>query len=366
MSAPTQAPPQAAAATEPGRVAAVWAFLVRTVRSPVPRRLLAVPVVAFVVMLLVFIVAHLLPGDPVTQMTATNSQITPEQVAQLRRELGLSAPLPVQFGDYLKGIFTGNMGTSLYSGRSVTSLLGAALPVTVELALAAWLIATLVGVVTGMIAAHYKDTWVDGLLRTSATVGFSLPWFVVALLGAIVFGVELNWLPILGRMPNSLNYQPTTGFVLIDAVVQNRYELIWPWFQHLVLPATTLAATTAGYLTRVTRSAFLDARTQPFVRTARMKGLTERAIAVKHVLRNSAVPILTMSGLQLGSLLGGAVITESVFSYPGVGSLLVQAAERRDYFLLQGTALTIGLLFTAVNAAVDLAVLAVDPRLRRD
>lgn len=342
------------------------AALARIVRSPVPRRLLAVPVVAFVVMTLVFVVAHLLPGDPVTQMTATDSQITPQQVAELRAQLGLSSPLPVQYVDYLRGIFTGNWGNSLYDGQSVLSLIGAALPVTVELAVAAWLIATVVGVLTGMIAAHYQGRWPDGLLRIGATVGFSLPWFVVALLGVIIFGVDLGWLPVLGRLPTSLDYQPTTGFVLIDAVVQNRYDLIWPWIQHLILPAATLAATTAGYLTRVTRSAFLDARAQQYVRTARMKGLTERAIAVRHVLRNSSVPILTMSGLQLGSLLGGAVITESVFSYPGLGSLLVQAAERRDYFLLQGAALTIGLLFTAVNAAVDLAVLAVDPRLRHD
>jgi peptide/nickel transport system permease protein len=340
-------------------------LLRRAVGSRVLRRVLVIPVVAFVVTALVFLVAHLLPGDPVTQMTATNNGITPTEVARIRQQLGLSAPLPVQFWDYVKGIFTGNMGSSLYSGRSVTSLLGAALPVTVELAVAASLIATVVGVLTGMVAARFHGTWIDNLIRTGATIGFSLPWFVVALLGIIVFGVELNWLPLLGRLPNSVAYQPTTGFVLIDAVIQNRYDLIWPWLQHLILPATTLAATTAGYLTRVTRAAFLDIRSQPFVRTARMKGLTERAIAVKHLLRNSSVPIMTMGGLQLGSLLGGAVITEAVFSYPGVGSLLVQAADRRDYFLLQGAALAIGLLFTAVNAIVDLAVLSVDPRLRR-
>jgi peptide/nickel transport system permease protein len=340
------------------------AWLRRLAGSLLLRRVLMIPVVAFVVAVLVFVVARLLPGDPVRQMTATDSSITPAQVAQLRRQLGLSAPMPVQFWDYLKGIFTGNMGVSIYSGRPVSSLLGAALPVTVELAVSAAILATLMGIVTGMVAARFQGSWIDAGIRTGATIGFSLPWFVVAVVAIIIFGVDLNWLPILGRMPNSIGYQPTTGFVVIDAVLQDRYDLIVPWLQHLVLPATTLAATSAGFMTRVTRAALLDAQSQNFVRTARMKGLTERAITVKHVLRNGAVPILTMGGLQLGGLLGGAVITEAVFSYPGVGSLLVQAAERRDYFLLQGAALVIGVLFTSVNAAVDIAVIVIDPRRR--
>jgi peptide/nickel transport system permease protein len=162
-----------------------------------------------------------------------------------------------------------------------------------------------------------------------------------------------------------MDYQPTTGFVLIDAFAQGRFDLIGPWLQHLALPALTLAATSTGFVCRITREAYLTASEEGFVRTARMKGLPERGIAFGHVLRNASVPILTVSGMQFGSLLGGAVITETVFSYPGVGSLLVEAVNRRDYFLVQGAALAIGLMFTLVNAIVDLAVLAIDPRTRR-
>ncbi|MDP8015167.1 ABC transporter permease [Prescottella equi] len=341
-------------------------ILRRITGSAVVRRLAMVPVVGLLVAVIVFFVAHALPGDPVDQLTSTNATVTEAEIVEVRESLGLNASMPVQLWNYVTGLFTGDLGESFYSGRSVASLLADAVPVTVELALAAVVLTVFMGVATGILAARYQGTWIDSAIRVGATIGFSLPWFVVALVAIIVFGVQLGWLPILGRLPSDVIYDPTTGFILIDAVLQNRYDLIGPWLTHLILPAFTLAATSAGFLTRVTRAAFLDARSQPYVRTARMKGLTERAIEVKHILRNAAVPILTMSGLQLGGLLGGAVIIESVFSYPGVGSLLVEAVDRRDYFLLQGAALAIALMFTLVNAIVDLAMLSVDPRLRRE
>ncbi|WP_159807890.1 ABC transporter permease [Cellulomonas citrea] len=337
----------------------------RVVHHPVVLRLAQVPVVAFVVTIIVFLVAHLLPGDPVTQLTANVNGITPEEVAQLTSQLGLDAGLADQLRSYLVGLLHGQMGISFYSGASVSSMLADALPATVELAVAAVLLAGLLGIVTGIVAARTQGTWVDHLIRGGATIGFSVPWFVVALVAILVFGVWLGWLPILGRLPTSLTYEPTTGFVLVDAVLQGRPDLIGPWLEHLALPALTLAVTSAGFITRVTRTAFLDAQAQQWVRTARMKGLTESAISVKHVLRNASVPILTIVGLMFGGLLGGAVVTEAVFSYPGVGSLLVEAVTRRDYFVLQGSALVIALMFTGVNALVDLSVLAVDPRLRR-
>ncbi|WP_432564234.1 ABC transporter permease [Kineococcus sp. SYSU DK003] len=357
MSAPPLDAPELVSA-RPGGPAARW------ISSPVLRRLLSVPVIGLVVTVVVFLVAHALPGDPVDTLSGSISGITPEEIDQLRRDFGLDTSLPHQFVTYLGGLFTGDLGTSYYSGRTVSSLLAGAIPVTVELAVAGVLVSVVVGVATGMVAARFHGTWIDAVLRTGSTIGFSLPWFVVALSAIVVFGVELQWLPTLGRLDNSAGYEPTTGFVLVDAVLQNRPDLIGPWLTHLVLPAGTLAATSAGFLTRITRAAFLDARGEHYVRTARMKGLDERRIAVGHVLRNASVPILTVAGLQFGSLLGGAVITEAVFSYPGVGSLLVEAVDRRDYFLLQGAALVIALLFTLVNAVVDLLMMVVDPRLR--
>ncbi|NKQ51332.1 ABC transporter permease [Amycolatopsis sp. K13G38] len=334
-------------------------------RSPVLRRLLLVPVIAFVVVVVVFFVVRALPGDAAQQLTATMNGATPEDIAQVRQSLGLDGSLAGQFWAYLDGLVHLRLGSSFYSGREVADLLGSALPVTIELAVAAALVSTVVGVLTGILAARHRDTWIDSVIRGGATIGFSLPWFALAVLAIVVFGVWLEWLPIFGRLPNTVDYQPTTGFVLIDAIGQGRFDLLGPWLRHLALPALTLAATSAGFVCRITREAYLTASAQGFVRTARMKGLPERRIALGHVLRNASVPILTVSGLQFGSLLGGAVITETVFSYPGVGSLLVEAVNRRDYFLVQGAALAIGLMFTLVNAIVDLAVLAIDPRTRR-
>ncbi|MGW4589959.1 ABC transporter permease [Amycolatopsis thermoflava] len=335
------------------------------VKSPVLRRLLLVPVISFVVVVVVFLVVRALPGDAAQLLTATMNGATPQDIEQMRQNLGLDGSLWSQFGTYLDGLVHLRLGDSFYSGRSVAELLGAALPVTVELAVAAAVVSTVVGVLTGILAARHRNTWIDSVIRGGATVGFSLPWFALAVLAIVVFGVWLEWLPIFGRLPNTVDYEPTTGFVLLDSVLQGRFDLIGPWLEHLTLPALTLAATSAGFVCRITREAYLTASAQGFVRTARMKGLSERRIALGHVLRNAAVPILTVSGLQFGSLLGGAVITEAVFSYPGVGSLLVEAVNRRDYFLVQGTALAIGLMFTLVNAIVDLAVLAIDPRTRR-
>ncbi|MGI5127866.1 ABC transporter permease [Pseudonocardia sp. CA-107938] len=333
--------------------------------SPVLRRLAMVPVVSFVVATVVFLVVRALPGDPAELLSASMVGSTQADVDRIRTDLGLDGSLPVQFGHYLAALVHLDLGSSFHSGRTVVDLLAGALPVTIELAAVGALLAAVLGVGTGIVAAHHRGTWVDSTIRTGATLGFSLPWFALAVLAIVVFGVWLDWLPIFGRIPNSLDYAPVTGFVLVDAVLQNRYDLIGPWLQHLVLPAFTLAATSAGFITRITREAFLETMAQGFVRTARMKGLGEARIAVGHVLRNAAVPILTVSGLLFGSLLGGAVITETVFAYPGVGNLLVDAVNRRDYLLVQGAALAIGLLFTLVNAAVDLAVLAIDPRTRR-
>jgi peptide/nickel transport system permease protein len=337
----------------------------KLVRSPVLRRLLLVPVISFVVVVVVFLAVRALPGDAAQLLTATMNGATPREIAQVRHNLGLDGSLLSQFWTYLDGLIHLRLGSSFYSGRPVADLLGSALPATIELAVAAALVSTVVGVFGGILAARHRDTWIDTAIRTAATVGFSLPWFALAVLAIVVFGVWLEWLPIFGRLPNTVDYQPTTGFVLIDAFAQGRFDLIGPWLQHLALPALTLAATSAGFVCRITREAYLTASEQGFVRTARMKGLPERGIAFGHVLRNASVPILTVSGMQFGSLLGGAVITETVFSYPGVGSLLVEAVNRRDYFLVQGAALAIGLMFTLVNAIVDLAVLAIDPRTRR-
>jgi peptide/nickel transport system permease protein len=334
------------------------------------KRLLAVPLVLLALATLVFITMRLLPGSPATSLAAggatqqTAAEIA-ENEAKINAALGLDKSLPEQYLTFLGDLVRLDLGRSFYGGNDITGLLGDALPATIELTLAAMLIAVLIGMVTGVVAALRKDTWVDTLTRTVGTVSFSLPWFALGVLAIVIFGVWLRWLPVIGRLPNDLDYRPFTNFVLVDAVLQNRPELVLPWLRHLVLPATTLALSMAGFITRIVRASVLEVLSDDFVRTARMKGLSSFAILRRHVLRNSSLPIVTVLGLQFGSLLGGSVITETVFSYPGVGNLLVDGILQRDYPVVQGAALAIALLFTLVNVGVDLLSLALDPRLRK-
>ncbi|WP_224391453.1 ABC transporter permease [Pseudonocardia sp. ICBG1293] len=335
----------------------------------VVRRLLAVPVVLLVLATLVFLAMRLIPGSAATALGGAGDGLSSEQIAQnqqrIAESLGLDRPLLAQYLTYLGDLARLDLGSSFFGGNDVLGLLGAALPATLELTVAAMGIAVLIGGVTGLLAAVYRGTWIDTLIRAVGTVSFSLPWFALGVLSVVVFGVWLGWLPVLGRLPNSLGYEPTTNIVLLDAILQNRPDLVLPWIAHLILPATTLALSMAGFITRIVRASVLEVRGEDFVRTARMKGMTENAILLRHVLRNSALPIVTVLGLQFGSLLGGAVITETVFAYPGVGGMVISGVLQRDYPVVQGAALAIALLYTLVNLAVDLFYLVLDPRLRK-
>jgi peptide/nickel transport system permease protein len=342
-------------------------------RTPwlIVKRLLAVPLVLLALATMVFVAMRLLPGSPGTTLAAggaagqQSAAEIAENTAKINEALGLDKSLADQYTTFLGQVLRLDLGTSFYGSNDVTGLLGDALPATIELTLAAMLIAVLIGLLTGVVAALRKGTWVDTATRAVGTVSFSLPWFALGVLAIVIFGVWLRWLPVIGRLPNQLDYRPLTNFVLVDAILQDRPELVWPWFQHLILPATTLALSMAGFITRIVRASVLEVLGDDYVRTARMKGLSGGAILRRHVLRNSSLPIVTVLGLQFGSLLGGSVITETVFSYPGVGNLLVNGILQRDYPIVQGAALAIALLFTLVNVAVDLLYLALDPRLRK-
>jgi len=345
---------------------ALWSGLPRMIVL----RLLTVPLVLWALASLVFVALRMLPGSPATTLAAggatdqTAAQIT-ANAQQITADLGLDKSVPEQYLIYLRDLLGGDFGSSYFGGSKVLSLIATALPATIELTVAAMLVAVLIGGVSGLVAALRKDTWVDTGTRAAATVTFSLPWFALGVLGIVVFGVWLGWLPVLGRLPNQLDYKPFTNFVLLDAILQDRPELVWPWIQHLILPACTLALSTAGFITRIVRASVLEVLGDDFVRTAQMKGLGEGQVVRRHVLRNASLPIITVLGLQFGTLLGGSTVTETVFSYPGVGVLLVDAVLQRDYPVVQGAALAIALLFTLVNAAVDVLYLILDPRLGR-
>ncbi|MDA0700001.1 MAG: ABC transporter permease [bacterium] len=300
-------------------------------------RLLGTVPVLFGVTLLVFLMAWVTPGDPVVAMLGEASQgISQQGLDDLRRELGLDRPLPVQYVAYVSGLVQGDLGRSIRSRRPVLDEIRDRLPATIELALAALTIAAVVGVGLGVVAAVRKWTWVDGAAIAVALVGVSIPVFWSGFLLVVVFALELGWLPASGR---------------------------GTW-RHLVLPAVTVGVSSAAFIARITRGAVLEALGQDYVRTARAKGLAPQRVVLRHALRNALLPIVTVVGLQMGGLLGGAVLTETVFAWPGVGRLLVDAIVARDLPLVQGSVLVVSLLFILVNLLVDLSYAAINPKVR--
>ncbi len=300
-------------------------------------RLLGTVPVLIGVTLLVFLMAWVTPGDPVVAMLGEASQgISRQALDDLRRELGLDRPLPVQYVGYVAGLLRGDLGNSVRSRRPVLAEIRDRLPATIELALAALTIAVGLGVSLGVMAAVRKRTWVDGAAIAVALVGVSIPVFWSGFLLMMVFALELGWLPASGR---------------------------GTW-RHLVLPAITVGVSSAAFIARITRGAVLEALAQDYVRTAKAKGLAPRRVVLRHALRNALLPIVTVVGLQLGGLLGGAVLTETVFAWPGVGRLLVDAIVARDLPLVQGSVLVVSLLFILVNLAVDLSYAAINPKVR--
>jgi peptide/nickel transport system permease protein len=300
-------------------------------------RLVGTLPVLFGVTLLVFLMAWVTPGDPVVAMLGEASQgMSRQALDDLRRELGLDRPLPVQYLDYVAGLARGDLGVSIRSRRPVLAEIRDRLPATIELALAALTIAVALGVGLGVVAAVRKRTWIDGAAIAVALVGVSVPVFWSGFVLMIVFALELGWLPASGR---------------------------GTW-RHLVLPAVAVGVSSAAFIARITRGAVLEALGQDYVRTARAKGLAPSKVVLRHALRNALLPIVTVVGLQLGGLLGGAVLTETVFAWPGVGRLLVDAIVARDLPLVQGSVLVVSLLFILVNLTVDLSYAAINPRVR--
>ena len=297
------------------------------------RRLLQGALTMLGVAVLVFGLLHL-SGDPALVMSSPDA--TPEQIDQLRHDLGLDRPLPVQLGLYLGRLAQGDLGQSLRFNRSVAGLILERLPNTLELTLAAMLVAVAVALPSGIAAAIHRGERLDRLLMAGALAGQAIPIFWLGLVLVRVFAVDLKLLPVYGQ----------------------------GGFEHLVLPSLTLATIVVGRLARLTRSCMLDVLGRDYIRTARAKGLTERRVLVAHALRTAAIPIVTLLGLQLAQLLGGAVVTETIFAWPGVGSLVVEAVFNRDFPTVQGITLVVSAIFVLVNLAVDLSYAVLDPRVR--
>ncbi len=282
----------------------------------------------------VFAMIHLVPGDPVLVMLSEFASPADQQI--LREELGLNQPLYVQYWRYVSNAIHGDLGRSVRSNRPVVAEIALRFPHTLRLALAALAIAVTVGGTVGVISAVRRNTIFDHAAMVTVLAGLSMPSFWLGLMLIIVFALRLEWVPVAG------------------------YE----GWQYLILPGLTLAAAPAAVLARLTRSSMLEVLTQDYVRTAHAKGLHDATVVLKHALKNSLIPVVTVLGLQFGYLLGGAVITESVFAYPGVGRLVVDAILARDFPLVQGTVLAIALVFVFLNLLVDLVYVYLDPRVR--
>jgi peptide/nickel transport system permease protein len=329
-------------------------FLVRRILEMIP--------VFFGVILVVFVISRLTPGDPARIILGERA--TPEALARLRDALGLNEPLPVQFGRYLARAVQGDLGRSIQSNERVIVDLATRFPATMELTLGAMLIASTVGVLTGVLAAVRRNSWFDGASMFIALFGFSMPIFWLGIMLILLFAWLLGWFPISGRLDLTVDLARVTNFYVLDAILTGNMPALGNALRHLALPAVTLSTVPLAIIARMTRSSMLEVLRQDYVRTARAKGLAERRVVLGHALRNAAIPVITVIGLNVGSLLSGAILTETIFAWPGVGRLVVDAIFARDYPVVQGAVLVIAVVFVVVNLLVDLSYAVLDPRIR--
>lgn len=306
------------------------------------RRLLEALPTLFLVSVAVFVLTRVLPGDPVRLLLGEEPD--PQVAAEVRRNLGLDRPVVAQYGNWLWGLLQGDLGRSIKDGVPVSRIIREKLPTTVELSVLAMGVALAIGLPTGMLAAILRGSWLDGLITAGSLAGVSVPNFFLGIMLIYLFSLRWGWIP-------------PSGYV--EPWVDVRRNVLL-----MILPAITLGTALAGALARFTRNSLLEVLSQDYIRTAKAKGLAFSRILVKHALRNAATPILTVMGLQLGGLLGGAVVTEQIFSIPGFGRLVVDAVLTRDFTVLQGVVLVSALLVFLVNAAVDMLYALVDPRIR--
>ena len=328
----------------------------------VVRRLLLLVPILIGLSLLVFFWIRALPGDPATALLGERA--TPEAIVAVNKQYGLDKPIFVQYFAYVKQTASGNFGTSQTSRRPVTSEFTERFPATIELALAAMFFSIVLGIPLGFLAAKRYGGFFDHFSLFASLLGISIPIFVLAIILKYIFAVQLGWLPTVGRMSVLINIDHPTNFYLIDAILAGDPEAFWDTVKHLILPAIALGSIPLAIIARITRASVLDVQNEDYVRTARAKGVDPRTVDTRHILRNAMLPIVTIIGLQTGLLLSGAVLTESVFAFPGIGTWLLEAIRTRNYPVLQGGILFIAFVFVLVNLIVDLSYGFLNPRIR--
>jgi peptide/nickel transport system permease protein len=314
------------------------------------------------VSVIVFFMVRAIPGDPAQIMLG--QQASQAQVAQVRENMGLDKPIFVQYGLFLEDALRGDLGNSIVTGRPVTTELLVRLPATFELTAFAMLIAVLVGIPVGVISAVKQYSLLDKTTSVLALTGISMPIFWLAMILVVIFGVNLELLPFPGRLDPTTAITSITGMVLVDSLLTLNFAGFWDGLLHLIMPALALATIPMAVVMRMTRSSMLEVMHEDYVRTARAKGVVPWRVIVKHALRNAMLPTITVIGLQVGLLMGGAIITETIFSWPGIGLYAYDSISSRDYASIQGVVLYGALLFVLINLLVDILYAVLDPRVR--
>jgi dipeptide transport system permease protein len=318
----------------------------------------------FGITFLSFILISLVPGDPI-EVRVGERGIAPERLAMLRHEMGLDQPLWKQFFDYITQVLHGDLGVSVVTQKSVLTEFMTLFPATLELSIAAILFAVILGLPFGILAALKRGTWVDHSVMGVSLSGYSMPIFWWGLLLILLFSVTLGWTPVSGRISAMYYVEPTTGFLLIDSLFfSDDSGAFSSAVRYMILPTIVLGTVPLAVIARMTRSAMLEVLGEDYIRTARAKGLSAYRVIFIHALRNALIPVVTVIGLQVGTLMGGAILTETIFSWPGIGKWLVESINRRDYPALQGGVLLIASLVILVNFLVDVLYGTLNPRIR--
>lgn len=326
-------------------------------------RILATIPLMVVLIILVFVFVRMIPGDPVDIMMGQAGNVTEAEIAAIRRDLGLDQPLGTQLQSFLSGLLKGDLGYSFRERQPVADLLGRTFPATVELALAALGFALLLGLPIGIISAVRQNSLTDRLAMAGSFFGISMPAFWAGIMGILLFGVYWKWLPPGGRIDLSIPFEPVTGFYLYDSLVAGNWPAFRSALRHLILPGMVLGLELTAIVARVMRSSMLQSLRQDYIQFARAKGVAGAAVVVHHAVPNALIPTVTVVGLQAGVLLGGNMIIETIFSWPGLGRLVVEAIFSRDYAVVQGAVLLYAVTFVVANLLVDLVYTYLNPKI---
>ena len=326
------------------------------------KRLIQLIPVIIGVTIIAFSLIQLAPGDPARTMLGQHA--TQQELNEIREKYGLDEPIYVQYAIWLNGVLHGDLGRSILTKELVVIEITERFPNTIELAVAAMIFAIIIGGLAGIISATKQYSITDYTVMGIALFGISMPVFWLGIMLMLIFGVILGWLPIGGRIDLIIPFQRVTGFMVLDSIITGNFKALISILKHLILPAIALGTIPMAIIARVTRSSMLEVLRQDFIRTERAKGLSERVVIYKHALRNAMVPVVTVIGLNFGLLLSGAILTETVFSWPGLGRLVVNAVYQRDYPLVVGCILIFAIVFVIVNLITDILYTFIDPRIK--